>query len=102
MTQEIEQYITKRRIPRIIPLRNREGLNETNLVLSDAEVNSESGIVMFIYKIKAMFPYRVVGDKNDIAAVDFSEGPMIEIGYVIKGMEVRSIETGSIKMTQVS
>lgn len=102
MTKEFEQIVKRRRIPEKISLKNRRGIVETNLILSDATVNSENGIAMFIYKIEAMFPYSIIGNKNNIVAVDFSEGPLIEIGYVIKGMEVYSIETGSITMTQVS
>lgn len=102
MTDELKQYIKQRRIPEKIALKTRYGKNETNLVLYDATVNSDTRVAMFIYKIEAMFPYTVHGQKNNINAVDFSEGPMIALGYVIKGLEVASIKNGTITMTQVS
>ena len=90
--EEIFEISKKYDIPYRHELRTRRNQCETILILSGVCKAYKGEKEQFNYKIQAIYPYSLIGEKDNYQAIDFSEGPTLNIGSVVNNMVVVEID----------
>lgn len=96
---QLESMSKVQNIPLNFKLYTRRGKCETNLEMVAYISTMKS--TKFKYEIKASYPYTLTGESGKYVAIDFSEGPNLQIDSFIGNLKIVDINPPFITFEKV-
>ena len=96
---QLESVSKVQNIPFTFNLYTRRGKCETTLEM--AAYISTMTSTKFKYEIKPSYPYTLTGEPGKYVAIDFSEGPNLQIGSFIGNLKITNINPPFITFEKV-
>lgn len=96
---QLESVSKVQNIPLNFKLYTRSGKCETTMEMV-AYISTKTS-TKFKYEIKPSYPYTLTGEPGKYVAIDFSEGPNLQIGSFIGNLKITNINPPFITLEKV-
>lgn len=96
---QLESVSKVQNIPLNLKLYTRHGKCETTMEMV-AYISTMTS-TKFKYEIKPSYPYTLTGEPGKYVAIDFSEGPNLQIGSFIGNLKITKINPPFITLEKV-